>query len=59
MNLDEVDLPLVRTHGMIWIATEDEFTFDSQVNEEFELTKRNFCRKWLLFLTHLVSYSHL
>ena len=25
----------------MWIATEDVFTFDSQVNEEFELTKRN------------------
>ena len=29
----------------MWIATEDAFTFDSQVNEEFELTKRDFLKK--------------
>ena len=45
MNLDEVNLPSVRTLGVMWIATEDVFTFDSQVIEEFELTKRNFLKK--------------
>ena len=42
MNLDEVNLPSVRTFGVMWIATEDVFTFDSQVNEEFKFTKCNF-----------------
>ena len=42
MILDEVNLPSVRTLGVMWITTEDAFTFDLQVNEEFELTK---CKK--------------
>ena len=45
MNLNEVNLPSVSTLGVMWIATEDVFTFDSQVNEAFELTKRNFLKK--------------
>ena len=45
INLEEENLPSVRTLGVMWIATEDVFTFDSQVNEEFELTKRNFLKK--------------
>ena len=45
MNLEEENLPSVRTLGVMWIAAEDVFTFDSQVNEEFELTKRNFLKK--------------
>ena len=54
MNLDETNLPSVRTLGVMWIATEDVFTDDSQVNEEFELTKHNFSKK--IFLTNLASY---
>ena len=45
INLEEENLPLVRTLRVMWIATEDVFTFDSQVNEEFELTKHNFLKK--------------
>ena len=45
MNLDEESLPSVKTLGVLWIAAEDVFTFESQVNEEFELTKRNFLKK--------------
>ena len=45
INLNEVNLPSVSTLGVMWIATEDVFTFDSQVNEAFELTKRNFLKK--------------
>ena len=41
INLDEVNLLSVRTLGVMRIATEDAFTFDSQVNEEFELTNVN------------------
>ena len=41
MNLDEESLPSVKTLGVMWIAAEDVFTFESQVNEEFELTKNN------------------
>ena len=45
MNLDEENLPSVKTLGVMWIAAEDVFTFESQVNGEFELTKRNFLKK--------------
>ena len=45
INLEEENLPSVRTLGVMWIATEDVFTFGSQVNEEFELTKHNFLKK--------------
>ena len=41
MNLDEESLPSVKTLGVMWIAAEDVFTFESQVNEEFELPKNN------------------
>ena len=43
--LDEESLPSVKTLGVLWIAAEDVFTFESQVNEEFELTKCNFLKK--------------
>ena len=45
MNLDEESLRSVKTLGVLWIAAEDVFTFESQVNEEFELTKCNFLKK--------------
>ena len=44
MNLDEESLPSVKTLGVMWIAAEDVFTFESQVNGEFELTKCNFLK---------------
>ena len=45
INLEEENLPSVRMLGVMLTATKDVFTFDSQVNEEFELTKRNFFKE--------------
>ena len=45
MNLDEESLPSVKTIGVMWIAVEDVFTFESQVNEEFELTNTQFFKE--------------
>lgn len=42
MNLDEESLPSMKKLGVMWIAAEDVFTFESQVNKKFELTKHNF-----------------
>ena len=44
-NLDEESLPSVKTLGVMWIAPEDVFTFESQVNGEFKLTKCTFLKK--------------
>ena len=46
VDLDEGNLPSVKTLGVLWQAKEDIFTFKANPpNDEFEFTKRNFLRK--------------
>ena len=46
VNFDDREVLPVKTLGVLWLATEDEFTFKSHcVSEKFQPTKRNYLKR--------------
>ena len=46
VNFDDKEVSPVKTLGVLWLATEDVFTFKSYcVSEKFQPTKRNYLKQ--------------